>query len=140
LIVNSIDDDQGVKPWTIKNIPPDVRNGSIRAAARVDSPIGDYVAQALREKIKRDRESGRQRPELFDPHQNMDSIERMVALAMQLSQLNKGEPPPASLMRQIYALIGKRVKAISEIGHTRLLTGPAAEPEPEPEKTVDGEA
>ncbi len=121
-------EDDRARPWNIKNVPETVRNRATAAAAKIEAQIGEYVTQALIEKISRDRSTGKQKPEVFDPHQNMDALEKLVTLAMQVSELNKGEPPPAHLTRAIYVLINRRVKAIGEVGHTRLLTGPGAEP------------
>jgi hypothetical protein len=127
-----VEDDQ-IKPWTIKNVPQNVRDRAIAAAGNSDGRIGDYVAQALREKLKNDRRP--KVPKVFDFTNNLEAIKQMLELAAQLSKLNGDEPPPPELTDLIHSLMFKRVRAIARLGHTRMPIGlPANEDGP----TIEG--
>lgn len=45
--------------WSIRGVPADVRGATLTHAKKAGVSIGDYVTQAIREKIKADRSGGR---------------------------------------------------------------------------------
>ncbi|GBR54725.1 hypothetical protein AA106555_1793 [Neokomagataea thailandica NBRC 106555] len=45
--------------WSIRDVPRDVRTATLTHAKKSGVSIGDYVTQAIREKIKADRAGGR---------------------------------------------------------------------------------
>ncbi len=51
--------DDRVKPWTIKGVIPEVRNGAIAAAERARQPIGEWVSRAIRGQVQADRQESR---------------------------------------------------------------------------------
>jgi hypothetical protein len=46
--------DDGIKPWTIKGVPPEARNAAISAATRDGQNMGEWIARAIREKVQAD--------------------------------------------------------------------------------------
>ena len=48
-----------IKPWTIRNVPPDVRNAALAAAKRRGVDIGELVSRALLSDIQAERQEQR---------------------------------------------------------------------------------
>lgn len=48
-----------IKPWTIRNVPPDVRNAALSAAKRRGVDIGELVSRALLSDIQAERQEQR---------------------------------------------------------------------------------
>jgi len=51
--------DDNLPAWSIRGVPADVRGATLTHAKKAGVSIGDYVTQAIREKIKADRSGGR---------------------------------------------------------------------------------
>jgi len=45
--------------WSVRGVPGDVRTATLNHAKKAGVSIGDYVTQAIREKIKNDRSGGK---------------------------------------------------------------------------------
>lgn len=102
-----------VKPWTIKGIALEERNAAIAAADRADMTIGEWLSRAIRTQVQADREASRA-PVPVNPQSSqadLDAIERMIAMARDLSSVT-GEPPPKSVSRVAYSLIRGGLTAI----------------------------
>lgn len=56
-MIDEIDYDP--KPWTIKNVPTDVRDAATRMAKKDGVQIGEWLSAAIREKIKADKQKGK---------------------------------------------------------------------------------
>jgi hypothetical protein len=98
-----------IAPWTVKGIPPEMRNAAIAAAKREKQTLGEWISRAIRSQVQADRQQDRapvpvaaERPEI-----NLDEVERMVAMAAQLA--GAGAPPPKSLSRVAYSLMRDRL-------------------------------
>ena len=111
----------GVKPWTIKGIPPEERNAAIAAAQRDDQTLGEWMARAIRSHIQSDRQQDRAPalvgPEI-QPRADLAEIERTIAAVHQLAAA-AGEPPPKTVTRSAYALLRMQLAG---------LRGPGARP------------
>jgi hypothetical protein len=95
-----------VKPWTIKGIPPEERNAAIAAAERNELTIGEWMVLAIRTRIQAERSDHSPVPvtptvQQSDPRSDLADIERMIAMARDLSSVT-GEPPPKSVSRLAY--------------------------------------
>ena len=115
-----VDDEANrVKPWTIKGIPPDIRNAAISAADREKQAIGEWIGRAILSQVKSDRNQNRApvvvgpavRPEV-----DLADIERLIAATAELAQA-AGEPPPKVVTRAAYGLLREKLAAIK--GPTR---------------------
>lgn len=64
-----------IKPWTIRNVPPNVRNAALAAAKRRGLDIGELVSRALVSDIQAERQ------DIFGPGENTPAEEaRPIAL------------------------------------------------------------
>lgn len=54
-----IQDSDILPAWSIRGVPGDVRTATLTHAKKSGVSIGDYVTQAIREKIKNDRSGGK---------------------------------------------------------------------------------
>ena len=114
----------GPPPWTIKNIPEDVRYAASEAAKTAKMPIGEWLSRAIRDAIKNDRNAPRGlavipgAPEAVprvDPEVDLASIERLTKLAAELA-VATGEAPPKTVSRAAYSLIRERLAALKQPG------------------------
>lgn len=125
-----------VLPWTIKGIPPEMRNAAIAAAKREKQTLGEWMSRAIRSQVQADRQQDRapvpvaaDRPEI-----DLTEVERMVTMAAQLA--GAGAPPPKSLSRVAYSLMRERldqmkgkppVRPKRAFGQTKLAEGQTEE-------------
>jgi hypothetical protein len=140
-----------VAPWTIKNIPPDVRAAAIKAAERERQSIGEWMARAIRSQIQSDRQQDRTpaivlpeagRP--VRPQVDLSEVERAVSLIRDLSA--SGAPPPKRVASLAYGLIrGSLIEMRGPTGTAKSKTNdadglteePAGQTEPEESQTAD---
>lgn len=102
-----------VKPWTIKGIPPEIRNAAIAAADREKMSIGTWLGRAILAQVKSDH--GTQRVPAVQgqgvgPMVDIADIERLIAATAELSQAS-GKPPPTSVTRVAYSLLRQRIES-----------------------------
>lgn len=115
--------DDRVKPWTIKGVIPEVRNGAIAAAERARQPIGEWVSRAIRGQVQADRQENRAPVPVGPgsaPTADLVELERLVALTASLS--SAGAPPPKAVSRSAYGLIRQRLAGMK--GPTEPRSGP----------------
>lgn len=108
------DQSDDVKPWTIKGIPPEVRNAGIAAAGREKMTIGEWLARAIRSQVQSDRQQDRA-PVVVGPTvrptADLADIERLIAATAELAQAT-GEPPPKGVSRAAYGLLRDKLASI----------------------------
>ena len=113
------DESYRVKPWTIKGIPPEIRNAAIAAADREKMAIGAWLGRAILGQVKTDRTQDRAPavvgPEVR-PEADLADIERLIAATAELAQA-AGEPPPKAVTRAAYGLLRDKLASIK--GQTR---------------------
>ena len=104
------DQSDAVKPWTIKGVPPDIRNAIISHANREKMALGEWIARAGRSYIQADRQRDKAPmivgPQV-QPQADLAEIERVVAMASQLAAA--GAPPPKAVSRLAYSLLKDRL-------------------------------
>jgi hypothetical protein len=100
-----------VKPWTIKNVPPEDRNAAVAAAAREQMTIGEWLRRAIRAQVQADH--GRDRaptvagrpppsPEVFD------ALDRIVALAPRIEDL------PEPVRRAAVSILRQQLRSLRQ--------------------------
>ena len=108
------DESDRVKPWTIKGIPPEIRNAAIAAADREKLAIGAWLGRAILTQVKADRSQDRA-PVVVGPkvapEVDLADIERLIAATAELAQA-AGEPPPKGVTRAAYGLLREKLAAI----------------------------
>jgi hypothetical protein len=131
------DESDRVKPWTIKGIPPEIRNAAIAAADREKLAIGAWLGRAILGQVKADRSQDRA-PVLVGltvaPEADLADIERLIAATAELAQA-AGEPPPKGVTRAAYALLRDKLTAIK--GPTGKKKSPTEAPQG-PTEDADG--
>jgi hypothetical protein len=106
-----------VKPWTVKGIAPEERNAAIAAAERADMTIGEWLSRAIRSQVQADLKSDRAPVPLgtgtrtSDRQSDLSSVERMIALARQIAEVNNS-PIPRSITRATHAIMRDHLSAI----------------------------
>ena len=117
------DETDRVKPWTVKGIPPEIRNAAITAAEREKSAIGAWLGRAILGQVKADRSQNRT-PVVVGPtvrpEADLADIERLIAATAELAQA-AGEPPPKGVTRAAYGLLREKLASIK--GQTRQAGG-----------------
>lgn len=107
--------DSTIKPWTIKNVPPEARNAAITAAERTGQPIGTWLASAIRVALKTEREGSRAlvTAKRREPRPALDiaSVERSVSAIAQLAAAT-GAPPPPEVSRAAYAALRRSLTVV----------------------------
>jgi hypothetical protein len=93
-------------PWTLKSFPIAERRAFLEAAARADQSIGEWLAEAGRARLTRERgeDLQTQADSLSDPLQAAVSMAVATARAAQ-------RPLPRSLSRAIYRQLLPRIEA-----------------------------
>ena len=126
-----------VKPWTIKNIPPEERNAAIAAADRDGLTIGEWLRRAIREKVQSDRQKDRAPAPVLPmsaPASDLSDIERMIAMAEQLARVSGGSVPK-SVSRPAFAILRDRLRVVQRSGRTSAAESQTAET---PRQTGEG--
>ena len=107
-----------VKPWTVKGIAPEERNAAIAAADRQDMTIGEWLSRAIRAQVQADQRSDRVPVPLenqgkpgSDRQSDLSDVERMIALARQIAEVNNS-PIPRSITRTTHAIMREHLIAI----------------------------
>jgi hypothetical protein len=101
-----------VKPWTIKNVPPEERNAAISAAGRANLNIGEWLARAIRTQVQVDRNEERAPAVVAAPFPapaaqptiEITDLERLVSLSAATS--SKG-----AATRDVKRMVGKIITA-----------------------------
>jgi hypothetical protein len=105
-----------VKPWTVKGIAPEERNAAIAAADRQGLTIGEWLSRAIRGQVQTDHQADRAPVPLLvqpqsDSQADLDAIERMIALARQIAEVNKA-PIPRSITRVTHGIMREHLAAL----------------------------
>jgi hypothetical protein len=107
----------GVKPWTIKGIPPETRNAAIAAAERDHQTLGEWFTRAIPAIIQYNRQQNRlpvpvdQPVRPSDPEADLAEIERLMGVVKDLHGVTSA-PPPKRLTALAYSLVSARLKTI----------------------------
>ena len=116
--VETADTADRVKPWTVKGIAPEERNAAIAAADREGMTIGEWLSRAIRTQVQADRQADRApvvveeavRPKA-DGEVDLSDLERMIALAKQIAEVNKA-PIPTGITKATHGLLRRRLRAL----------------------------
>ena len=103
-----------VKPWTVKGIPPEIRNAAIAAADREKLAIGAWLGRAILGQVRADRSQDRAPVAVgptVRPETDLADIERLIAATAELAQAS-GEPPPKGVTRAAYGLLRDKLASI----------------------------
>lgn len=96
--------------WSIRGVPGDVRTATLNHAKKAGVSIGDYVTQAIREKIKNDRSGGK-----AVAVRGPVSMSEASAVVDMLSRLSgAGVELPASLQKSAVAMVRKVTQEVSK--------------------------
>jgi len=96
--------------WSIRGVPGDVRTATGTHAKKAGVSIGDYVTQAIREKIKNDRSGGK-----AVAVRGPVSMSEASAVVDMLSRLSgSGVELPSSLQKSAVSMMSKVVREVSK--------------------------
>lgn len=96
--------------WSVRGVPGDVRSATLTHAKKAGVSIGDYVTQAIREKIKNDRSGGK-----AVAVRGPVSMSEASAVVDMLSRLSgSGVELPSSLQKSAVAMMSKVVREVSK--------------------------
>ena len=101
-----------VKPWTVRGVPPEVRNAALSAAKRSGMGVGDWLDRAIRHYVQHEKSASleaQQRPAPSMETATKEAAE-LVGLISELAAA--GAPPPKGVAQQAYGLIRERLKAL----------------------------
>ncbi len=119
--------DRGIKPWTIKGIPPEIRNAAIAAADHEGQTLGEWFSRAIPAMIQQSRQQNRlpvpvDRPvRPSDPEADLAEIERLMGVVKDLHAVTSAAPPKR-LTALAYSLVSTRMKIIKGGGKTEAAT------------------
>lgn len=115
-----------VQPWTVKGIGPEERNAAIAAAKREGMTIGEWLTRAIRSQVQADRQADRSPVLVEEPvrprgdrQSDLSDLERMIALAKQIAEVNK-TTIPIGITRATHGLLREHLRSIrvSRAGQT----------------------
>ena len=96
--------------WSIRGVPGDVRTATLNHAKKAGVSTGDYVTQAIREKIKNDR-AGSKAVALRGPV-SMNEATKVVEMLQGLA--GAGVELPSSLQKSAVSMMSKVVREVSK--------------------------
>lgn len=111
-----------VKPWTIRGVPPEVRNAALSAAKRSGMGVGEWLDRAIRHYVQHEKNSTLEAPQhplktansgdvyMYSPEDATKEAAELVGLISELAAA--GAPPPKGVAQQAYGLIRERLKAL----------------------------
>lgn len=106
-----------IPPWTLKGIPPEVRNGATAAAGRSKMGIAQWVARAILTQIQLDNQETSAVALVSEPvikpvmgPERTAQISEVIALAKQLAEAT-GEPSPG-VTRVLRGLVMDQARAM----------------------------
>ena len=107
--------DRGIIPWTIKGIPPEIRQAAITHAKLAKQSQGEWLSRAIRTLIQHDRQQTRM-PALVDPPvrpsdegSDLAELAGLVQLAMEVSGDKQTKVLAAArraVMRRLEVVVG----------------------------------
>ncbi len=107
-----------IKPWTVKGIAPEERSAAIAAADRQDMTIGEWLTRAIRTQVQADHQADRAPVPIgyagipsSDRQSDLSDVERMIALARLIAEVNKS-PIPRSITRATHSIMREHLSAI----------------------------
>ena len=114
--------DYDPKPWTIKNVPADVRDAATRMAKKDGIQIGEWLSAAIREKIKADRQKGKAvvAGSTGGPALDLTAVGQVVEMTRALSEA--GITPNKRTAAAAQALLNQAITAVRR-GQTIATTG-----------------
>lgn len=104
-----------VKPWTVRGVPPEVRNAALSAAKRSGMGVGDWLDRAIRHYVQHEKNAALetsqppQRP-VHGTEATTKEAAKLVGLIGELAAA--GAPPPKGVAQQAYGIIRERLKAL----------------------------
>lgn len=104
-----------VKPWTVRGIPPEVRNAALSAAKRSGLGVGDWLDRAIRHYVQHEKNASleAQRPQQKPGSGAETATKEAAELIGLIGELaTAGAPPPKGVAQQAYGLIRERLKAL----------------------------
>ncbi|GAB6969239.1 hypothetical protein JCM25156A_32800 [Komagataeibacter kakiaceti JCM 25156] len=111
--------DNRIAPWTIKGIPPEIRNAAIAAAKREKQTIGEWLGRAIRTQVQADTQADRApvpvNPQAT-PQADMSEVERLIQMATTLANTPGGDPVPKTISRTANGLIRDRLRQLKKGG------------------------
>lgn len=104
-----------VKPWTVRGVPPEVRNAALSAAKRSGMGVGEWLDRAIRHYVQHEKNASLEAQQ--PPQKSAASAETATKEAAELVGLigelaAAGAPPPKGVAQQAYGLIRERLKAL----------------------------
>jgi len=102
--------DDNLPAWSVRDVPRDVRTAALNHAKKAGVSTGEYVAQAIRDKIKADRNGGkavavRGPVSMSEASAVVDMIGRLSGAGVEL---------PSSLQKSAVAMMSKVVREVSK--------------------------
>lgn len=106
------------KSWGIRGVPGDLRQAVINHAKKEDIKVGDWLSQAIREKIKADRSQSRDLVSLastLPPASplNLDSVNQILDMVERLKGL--GIEPSDKLQRQADLMVRRCLRQMKPV-------------------------
>ncbi|WP_149026415.1 hypothetical protein [Acetobacter aceti] len=91
--------------WSIRGISPDVRQAVGIQAKKAGIPVGQYIEQAIREKIKSDRSSGRSLTVTGKTSVSLQDTNEFIGMIARLADAGVEIPP--TLSRNAVSLLNR---------------------------------
>lgn len=104
------------RPWTIKNISPEISNAATAAAKRSDQTVGEWLSRVILAAIKAEGQENRQ-PAVIeaapDPQPfNWDEVHIVISVLERIAHID-GSPIPPTLLRSTHRLIRSRLNRLA---------------------------
>ena len=93
----------GPGPWTIRDVPHDIRSIALRLAKKEKMTTAQWLERTIREKVKSDRQKGTALATAFKPVINLTSANTVLDMMERLHRM--GVEMPESMKKQALTLI-----------------------------------
>ncbi|WP_148425061.1 hypothetical protein [Komagataeibacter europaeus] len=96
--------------WSVRGVPADIRSAALRHAKKDGVSVGDWVTSAVREKIKADRNRGKD--VVIRGPVSMSDADRVISMLQGLA--TAGVEIPTSLQRSAVSMLTKVTREVSK--------------------------
>lgn len=102
-----------VKPWTVRGVPPEVRNAALSAAKRSGMGVGEWLDRAIRHYVQHEKNGSLETTKPAQEPASETTTREAAELVGLIGELAAaGAPPPKGVAQQAYGLIRERLKAL----------------------------
>lgn len=103
-------------PWSVRGVPSDVRGAAVAQAKKAGLSVGDWLAAAIREKVKNDRNAGKSLTVRQKGPVSLTDASKVVDLVVQMAAA--GLTVPDNVQKSAFQLVTRMAADVKKGSHT----------------------